>query len=240
LPADAPLTPDQLAQEILAKVDPSTNVSVETPGYVAGRPVYELVLAPKAAASTIDRVTVSVDAATGAPLSTAITAKGETSPAFEVGFTAISFNQPDASVFAFTPPAGATVTQADSPAALLGLGGRPGDAGGARRDPKDGSTPSIAPPGGARNGSGPLSVTPGSATPRTEVVGTDWTSVAIVKGVSTNGVIRSVLDNAQTVSGPAGTGRLVTTPLVNVLVLDDGRVVVGAVTPDALQAAAAP
>jgi hypothetical protein len=41
------------------------------------------------------------------------------------------------------------------------------------------------------------------------------------------------------VSGSFGSGRLLQTSLVNVLVLDDGRVAVGAVTAGALEAAVA-
>src|SRR5437763_4524750 len=69
LPADQPDTdeapeptrsPDQLATDLLDQITPSTNVSVTTPAYVADRPVYELVLAPHAAESTIDHVDIAV------------------------------------------------------------------------------------------------------------------------------------------------------------------------------------
>jgi hypothetical protein len=49
-----------------------------------------------------------------------------------------------------------------------------------------------------------------------------------------------LLDGATQVTLANGvTGRLITTPLVSVLVLDDGRVAVGAVTPEALEHAVA-
>ena len=70
---DASLTPTQFAQKVLNDVDPSTAVSVTTPGYVAGRPVYELVLQPRSAKSTIGSVTLAVDAATGAALDARVT-----------------------------------------------------------------------------------------------------------------------------------------------------------------------
>jgi outer membrane lipoprotein-sorting protein len=232
-PAEVPLTPAELAQQILAKVDPSTTVSVETPGYVAGRPVYELVLAPKSSASTVGTVTVSVDAATGAPLDTAITARGASSPAIELGFTSISFDQPASSVFAFTPPPGATVTEASAPTELIGLGGQPGDLGEHRR-PKtaDGSTaPTVRTPADTTPAAGPKETA--------KVVGTDWSSVAVISGASLGGEVQSILGNARAVTGPAGSGRLISTPLINVLVLDDGRIAVGAVTPETLQAAVA-
>jgi outer membrane lipoprotein-sorting protein len=225
-PAEVALTPAQLAEQILAKVDPSTTVSVETPGYVAGRPVYELVLAPKSSASTVGTVTVSVDAATGAPLDTAITARGASSPALELGFTSISFDQPASSVFAFTPPPGSTVTQASAPSELAGLGGERSDQTEHHRPkPADGSTA----PTDTAPAAGPSETT--------KVVGTDWASVAVISGVPLGGEVQAILRNAQAVTGPAGSGRLITTPLLNVLVLDDGRIAVGAVTPETLQAA---
>jgi hypothetical protein len=199
---------------------------VETPGYVAGRPVYELVLTPKSPASTIGTATVSVDAATGAPLDAKITARGAASPAIELRFTSISFNKPAASVFAFTPPPGATVTQASSPSALTGLGARPFERGRERH-----GTPPTGEPAKNAPSTGPMETT--------TIVGTDWTTVAVISGAPL-GELRSIFSNAQAVNSPAGPGHLITTPLINVLVLQDGRVAVGAVTPAALQAAIPP
>jgi hypothetical protein len=71
-------------------------------------------------------------------------------------------------------------------------------------------------------------------------VGTDWGTVAIISGMHLGGEMQSILENAPTVTGPAGSGHLITTALVNVLVLDDGRIAIGAVTPEALQAAVPP
>jgi outer membrane lipoprotein-sorting protein len=224
--ATTPPTPAQLAQEILAQVDPTTAVSVETPGYIAGRPVYELVLAPKSSDSTIATATVSVDAATGAPLDTKITARGASSPAIELGFTSISFDQPGTSVFSFTPPPGSTVTETAAPIDLAGLGGR-------AFDKAEHGRPEAADTSEAPNATVPTAAPSETIT----TAGTGWTSVAVISGVPLGGEIQSILANAQTVNGPAGSGRLITTALINVVVLDDGRVAVGAVTPDALLAA---
>ena len=232
--AEAAMTPAALAQQVLAKIDPSTMVSVQTPGYVAGRPVYELVLQPRSTTSTIGSVTVAVDAATGTPLRTEVTARNQSSPAIDFGFTSISFNQPDPSVFSFTPPPGATVTQASSPSAVLGLNG-----GGVVRHKR------VAAPTPAQSSAAetPAAETPPTETAPTETtttVGTDWGTVAIISGMHLGGEMQSILENAPTVTGPAGSGHLITTALVNVLVLDDGRIAIGAVTPEALQAAVPP
>ncbi|MGH1548950.1 LolA family protein [Leifsonia poae] len=109
------LTPSQLAQRFLAAVDPFTKVTLGDPVKVADRDAYDLVLTPKTDATLVGSVSIAVDGKTGIPLKVAVTARGESSPAFEAGFTAFSTDKPDASVFSFTPPKGATVTEQKLP-----------------------------------------------------------------------------------------------------------------------------
>jgi hypothetical protein len=103
------MTPQQLAKTLLAAVGPTTKVSVTSNAVVAGRPVYQLVIAPRTDQSLIGRVVIAVDSATYLPLEVQVFARGAGSPAFSVGFTSLSFSQPAASNFSFTPPAGAHV-----------------------------------------------------------------------------------------------------------------------------------
>ncbi|MEN0086266.1 MAG: DUF2092 domain-containing protein [Leifsonia sp.] len=105
------LTPSELAQRFLDAVDPSTSVTLGSDTSVAGRDAYDLVLKPKATTTLIGSVSIAVDGKTGIPLKVAVTARGASSPAFEAGFTAFSDQRPDASVFSFTPPKGASVTE---------------------------------------------------------------------------------------------------------------------------------
>ena len=226
-PATMP-TPDQLAQELLAKVDPTTAVSVRTPAFVAGRPVYELVLTPRSANSTVQEVTLAVDAATGLALDAKVVAKTTGTPALELGFDNVSFDQPAPSEFDFTPPPGATVTEATNPLALLGLGGHEPGTGEHRtkvRAPAETASPSTTVPG------------PSAALHGATVVGQAWDSVVIADRVPTAGPLAAVIGNGQPITTPGGSGKLITTNLVNVIVLDDGRVAAGAVTPEALAAA---
>src|SRR5215469_4122462 len=109
LPADAPLTPQQAADQALAAVGKTTVVSVESTLTVAGQAAYQLDLAPKDALSTIGSVRIAIDGATGVPLRVQVFAKGAGSPAFQVGYTQISYVAPDPANFSFTPPPGATV-----------------------------------------------------------------------------------------------------------------------------------
>ncbi len=104
-------TPQALAERFLAAVDPTTKVSLGSNTKVAGRDAYDLVLTPRTDATLVGSVAIAVDGQTGLPLRVQVTAHGESSPAFEAGFTSFSPGAPDASVFSFTPPKGATVTE---------------------------------------------------------------------------------------------------------------------------------
>jgi outer membrane lipoprotein-sorting protein len=108
--AEPTTTPAAVAQELLAKVDGTTTVTVDTAQSVAGRDAYTLVLTPRSTATTIGSVRIAVDAQTGLPLDVQVIASGASSPAFETGFTDISYTVPAASRFEFTPPSGAKVT----------------------------------------------------------------------------------------------------------------------------------
>jgi outer membrane lipoprotein-sorting protein len=220
-------TPAGFAQALLAKVTPTTAVSVDASRFVAGRPAYELVISPRSSTSTIGTASLSIDAATGLPLDVRITPRNSATPAFEFGFTRLGLAAPAASNFSFTPPPGASVVQATDPSALLS----PGLSGRFRRQfgPKPGSG-APTPDAGA---------TPPAAPPVT-AIGTGWDTVAVISGQSLPRGVRGFLDGATPVTlGNGSTGRLITTRLVNVLVLDDGRLAVGAVTPEALEHAVA-
>lgn len=209
-----PSTPQQLARQLLATVSPTTQVQVERNLRVAGRDAYQLRLRPKAPESLIDSVVLAVDGQTKVPLRVQILAKGKQDPAVEVGFTQVQFRAPGDEVFQFTPPPGAKVTSKQLPS---------GDGGHGKP-----STPSPSSEGPAAFGS-------------------SWTSVLVVRDASlaaggSGGDARSLQELLRTATparGPFGHGRLLRTTLLTVLVTDDGRVYAGAVTPAAVQAAAA-
>ncbi len=73
---------------------------------------------------------------------------------------------------------------------------------------------------------------------RLATTGDGWEEVVAITGVDF-----WRLDNlgrtAKAVSGPYGTGRLLETPVFSLLILDSGRVVAGALTPDGVEQAAA-
>jgi outer membrane lipoprotein-sorting protein len=105
------LTPDQLASKLLASVDSTTTVSLGSNLRVADRTAYQLVLTPKGGGTLVGSVSIVVDSETGLPLSVDVFARSQDVPAFHVGFSKLDLGTPDASLFAFAPPAGATVTE---------------------------------------------------------------------------------------------------------------------------------
>jgi outer membrane lipoprotein-sorting protein len=205
----AGVTPQQAAEQALAAIDPTTAVTTDGTRQVAGRDAYELVLAPKDDRSLIGQVRLAVDAATSIPLRVQVFGRTSSDgPAFSVGFTKVSFEVPGEEHFRFTPPPNATVTEGELPAA-----------GADHPSPAD----------VARAGSA------------VSTVGTGWTTVAVVRGVpvaSADGALGPVLQSLQRVSGSWGSGRLLSSRLVSALITDDGRLLVGAVPPELLYAAA--
>jgi outer membrane lipoprotein-sorting protein len=123
-------SPAAAARQLLAAAGPSTSFRVGPAATVAGRAAYQLLVAPKGSGSLVSQILIAIDARTHQPLRVQVVAHGSASPAFQLGFTALSFGAPAASNFTFTPPPGAkvkTVTVPASPPAgvfrgLPGLG----------------------------------------------------------------------------------------------------------------------
>lgn len=223
---DGPMkTPQQLAGDFLAQITPSTAVSVASDVTVAGRSAYQLTLAPHAAASTVDHVTIAVDSATGLPLRVQVFAKGQKSAMVTLGFGSIHFSTPAASEFNFTPPPGSKVNAGTSgPRVRRHRFGH-------KVVPGTTTAPMV---NGATGTAGSKKAAETEMT-----VGEDWTSVAVINNVQIPGQLSQYLKAGTAVSGKFGTGRLIGSPLLNVLVLNDGRIAVGAVSPSALEAAVA-
>ena len=212
-----PLTPQQAAQQVLAAVGPTTTVSVASNVTVAGQAAYGLVLAPKDARSLVGQVQIDIDGSNGVPLRLQVFARGASSPAFQVGYTAIQFVTPAPADLSFTPPPGSSVTEVN-----MASGG----------SKATGSANS----GVSSIGSGWLTVLklPSSAlTPGSPAPGSSTSSSA--DGAA---VLQALLASATPVHGAWGTGRLLRTSLVSVLITDQGSMFVGAVEPSVLYAAA--
>jgi len=110
------LTPLAAARQALAQLGPSTRVTLGPNVSVAGRAAYQISISPKASGSLVSQVLIAIDAARHIPLRVEVIARGSSSPAFEVGYTALTFGPPAMSNFAFTPPPGAHVKTETVPA----------------------------------------------------------------------------------------------------------------------------
>ena len=220
--SEPPMTPQQAAQEILAKVGPTTTVRVDSNVTVAGEAAYQLVLAPKSTSSLIGQIRIAVDGTRDVPLRVQVFAKGAKTPAAQIGFTSVSFVKPAAANFTFTAPAGATVKTEQ-----LGDGGRA-----SQHAPKAGDASTI--------GQGWLAVAdlPSSALTDATQPHRQPSSGSGLSGDSDQ-VISALVKSATPVSGSWGSGRLIKTSLISLLITDNGRVLVGAVTPQVLYSAAA-
>ena len=105
--------------------------------------------------------------------------------------------------------------------------------------PPPGSTVTNKTAGGSKPADG-TATTPDTANgSQPTTVGEGWATVAIFPNVQIPAQLNQYLTAGSAVSGTFGTGRLLSTPLVNVLVLNDGRVAVGAVNASTLEAAIA-
>ncbi|WP_327582653.1 DUF2092 domain-containing protein [Nonomuraea sp. NBC_00507] len=223
VPQPTDLTPAQVAQRMLEGVDEHSSVRVINTAEVAGRPAYQLVLAPKDEGSLVQEVRIALDGETYVPLQVQLFAKGSAEPAYQVGFTQVTFTTPAEENFAFTPPAGAKVEEA-----TLG-----GEGFGKQAEERAEHAADVA----------------GEA----KWVGDGWSRVAVVPfklsdlqaqtaqgGEDGNAaaLLDTVLKSATPVSGTWGSGKLIKTKLVTALLTDDGRLLAGAVTPEEIIKAA--
>jgi outer membrane lipoprotein-sorting protein len=250
-------TPQAAASQLLRAIGPSTVVAVQSPVYVAGRAAYQLSLVPKSSQSLVGQVLIAIDASRSIPLRVEVYGRGSAGLAYSIGFSALSFGTPAASNFSFTPPPGATVkteTVPTSPNSLLPGLGLPSGA--------PAATPSGT-PGPAVIGSDWLSVAATPANPDVAAAvrqlladrsaGTrsngfffgSSSSSAVPASASGQPVVpvgpylaplQALLVASKPVSGSWGSGRLLQTALVSVLVTSKGQILVGAVSPSVLYA----
>lgn len=216
-----PPTPAVVADHFLDAMGPNTDISVQDDTRVAGRDAYTLELDPRSENSLIAKVSIGVDAATGAPLEVVVDAVGQEDPAIAVGFTTFTPETPAADLFEFTPPPGAEVSERQIPKDHLGHKNPerfPDHKPGAKVETVEPDSKDRADPSGAINGTG-------------------WDTVVVVPAsqVPEDLAANELLNQLAT---PVEGGRLLHTSLLNVLVTDDGRMVFGAVTAARLQAAA--
>ncbi|UXM89758.1 LolA family protein [Paenarthrobacter sp. JL.01a] len=199
-------TPASMASRFLAAIDASTEVTVDSASTVADRSAYRLLLSPRTSGTLVDSVAIDVDSETGMPLGVEVRAKGQAEPAYSLAFTQVELRAPDAAIFEFTPPPGATVTEKAVPAAP------------AKSNPPPSPQATHGQHGAAATGEG-------------------WDAVvSLPAGTAPAGLMADPL--LSQALQPVPGGHAVTTSLVSVLILDDGRVFAGMVPLERLQSAA--
>ncbi|GAA4602626.1 outer membrane lipoprotein carrier protein LolA [Actinoplanes octamycinicus] len=223
LPSAVPSTPQEAADAALAAIDPTTKVETTGAAQVAGRDAYELVLSPKDTESLVGQVRLAIDAEQHIPLRVEVYAKNAVKPAVRVAFDTISFTVPDAQQFTFNPPPGAKIDEAGA---------------------KD-----LAPSNGAKKPVPHASAPAGSKQAEPKVIGKGWTTIIsasvpkdalseLTKAGQGKGEeaqqVQALLGVLPEVSGSWGKGRLLSGSLFSVLITDDGQVLAGLVTPEAL------
>jgi outer membrane lipoprotein-sorting protein len=215
-----PTDPVQLARDVVAEIEKSSTVTVDGTARVANRPAYELVLTPKPTERTVLReVRVAVDSELRLPLRVSLLTNGTDEPAVQVGFSELTVGAQDASLFRFTPSASAKVEEQKAEA--------PSD-----QDKADAEK------------------VLGEASP--QVIGEGWDTVIVARtpaetlsglqvpgedkperrgpGREQSGDPQDLLKQlGKQISGPWGSGTLISTKVGSALIADDGRIALGAV-----------
>jgi outer membrane lipoprotein-sorting protein len=217
-------TPAGIAARVLKAIDPTTKVTVDSTRVVAGRDAYTLTISPRDSRSTVHKVTIAIDAKKYVPLQVQIYGSGS-SPAFQTGFTDISFTTPAASTFKFHTPKGATVS--NDP---FGTKDVPGEHHHGDRRQAD----NVKPQGK------PAATDPGTTSKSPKVIGKGWTTIVeLPAGMAGAQVLNNGTLHDLTSSVGSSGARLLHTALINAVLLPDGRTFIGAVSPALLEHVAA-
>lgn len=240
-------TPAEAGQQAVAMAKLFSTVSLDSQTKVAGRDAYQLVVTPKSQTTLIGRIVVAVDAKTSTPLRLQVWSRADAkTPALELGFTDVTFGTPADSVLAFSAPPGASTKDVVVP-----LPEEPAD------------TPAVPeglPEGVTVSGMGWDTVVQASGLDVPGLLAGDPSAAATLpkpdrtfdsqgaqelydqfappegSGSPLGSLDTSALYDQLTTAVPEG--RLLSSALLSVLVTDDGRVLVGAVPGESLQALA--
>jgi len=239
-------TPQEAGRDALARAQEHSSVTVTDPTTVAGRAAYQVVVDPKSSTTLVDRVVVAIDARTWTPLRVQAWSTSDSgAPALELGFTDVSFTEPSDSVLSFTPPPGASQRDVVVPLPTAGDLAR-------AHAQKDAA--GALPDGVTVTGTGWDTVVELSDVDLADLVAGDPADVAqgFRKTFGSKGAQELYqkwvpadgegpvpdLDTAalyDSLTTPVDGGRVLRSALLSALVLDDGRVLVGAVPVDVLQ-----
>ncbi len=203
--ATSGLTPAQIADAIISKLPAGATMSLAVGQYVAGQPAYTLVLNANDPKSLIGNVSVAVDANSGNVLGVWVYPVGSSSAAFSSLYSSVSFVAPSSSVFAFSPPSGATVKTLSLPSFTL---------------PSFTSSTMTSNAGGAYSHSS---------------FGSGFSTVEVIKSptgsfsFTSNPTFASILASGTSVTTAMGSGTVISMSLGTVFIGNDGVLAFGAV-----------
>lgn len=201
-----------LANKLLTHLSSTATIKVLGPAKIAGQNAYTLSVSPNSSSSLISSIQLGIDQSNGMVLRVAILPKGTTSPAFSIGFSNISFTRPSASVFSFTPPKNSKVKQLSFKAS-----------------PRNSSKGPLGHIG--KNHLGLQILNKGFGT---KVIALPLTSLS----PKTDKMLNVLGSHGQTITGSFGTGKVITTSLVNMLITHQ-YIFIGPVNTASLETAAA-
>jgi outer membrane lipoprotein-sorting protein len=104
-------------QEAIVRIMRHANLSGATPTDVAGQPAYAVRISPSRNGGLVGGAELAWDADHGVPLRLAVYSTQSSSPVLELTATEVSYGAVPSSIFAFTPPADAKVTEIEPPSA---------------------------------------------------------------------------------------------------------------------------
>ena len=240
-------TPSQAADQALSQAQQYSTVTLDSQTTVAGRGAYQLVVTPKTTGTLVAHIVVTVDAATYTPLRVQVwSTQNAKSPALELGFTDVSFTTPSAAVLTFSAPPGATVTEK-----TISLPQRSGT----RPTPSPTARPddvTVTGTGWASvvelrgvnvsalmSGNAAAAAAAARSLPKPPTAqGQDVVSQFMGDGGNQSGSSLNPTTLYQGLTTAVPGGRMLSSALLSVLILDDGRVLAGAVPTATLQALA--
>jgi outer membrane lipoprotein-sorting protein len=110
-------------QEAIVHIMRHANLSGATPTDVAGQAAYSVRISPSRNGGLIGGAELAWDANHGVPLRLAVYSTQSSAPVLELAATEISYGAVPSSVFEFTPPASAKVTEVEPSSQSAGAGG---------------------------------------------------------------------------------------------------------------------
>ena len=226
--ADLPFdinNPAEVADYLLAEASEYSEITVGVDQNVAGQAAYELIATPLASETTVDYVSVAIDAETGMALNVKVMAKGQTEPAMEIGFTSINYSTPDASVFEFNPSSDVTVTEMEMPEEFTIDG---------ETYTKEQLEAEFEANKLTEAEYEELKAEVEANENMPEIIENGWASVVEMKLTEDMPVDMFDSELFSGITEQVDGGFVISTSLVNMLITDDGRVLAGAVTTDYL------